>query len=200
MVVNNAGRVRQAPFEDFEPGLADVVFDSQLGGPFNVTRPAWRVMKERGYGRVLNVSSGAGLWGVANMAAYGAAKMAVVGLTRVLAVEGAPLGINVNVIAPNAKTRPGGFGPVSASEGLHEWLSVDKIAPLVAWLVHEDCHVSGECFTVGGGYVGHVVLTVPDLSPENVRDHFDTVMADGPLHGLDVGTGDVARVMEGYDA
>ena len=64
------------------------------------------------------------------MAAYATSKMGVVGLTRALALEGAPLGITVNVIAPSAKTRPGGFGPIPASPRLHEWMSLDQVAAL----------------------------------------------------------------------
>jgi NAD(P)-dependent dehydrogenase (short-subunit alcohol dehydrogenase family) len=205
VLINNAGVVRQAAFEDYVPELTDPVFDSQLGGHFNVTRPAWRAMKEAGYGRIVNLSSGAGLWGVKGMAAYGAAKMGIVGLTRVLAIEGAPHGINANVVAPLAKTRPGGFGPIPASPALHEWLSPEQITPVVAWLVHEGCSATGECFSVGGGYVGRVVVAVNDgwrgdrpLTPEALRDHFDVVMADAPLTGLPPGWGDTDRMLRGY--
>ena len=133
-------------------------------------------MKAQGYGRILNLSSGAGLWGVAGMAGYSTAKMGIVGLTRALAQEGAPHGIRVNAMAPNAKTRPGGFGPIPASPQLHDWLSLDVVAAVAVWLVHEDCDVTGECFTVGGGYVGRVMVAVNDgwrgdrpLTPESVR-------------------------------
>lgn len=206
VVVNNAGVVRQAPFEDYAPELADAVFASQLGGHFNVTRPAWRYMKQQGYGRVLNVSSGAGLWGVPNMSAYATAKIGVVGLTRVLAQEGRAHGINVNVIAPNAKTRPGGFGPIPESPALFGWLSLDMISPLVAWLVHESCDVTGECFSVGGGYIGRVVLAVTNgwrdraMTPEAVGEHFAEVMDDTVLTSMPAGTGDVARMLEGFRA
>jgi NAD(P)-dependent dehydrogenase (short-subunit alcohol dehydrogenase family) len=205
VLVNNAGVVRQSPFEDQGPELSDPVFASQLGGHFNVTRPAWRVMRAAGFGRVINLSSGAGLWGVPGMAAYGAAKMGIVGLTRVLALEGAEHGITVNVVAPCAKTRPGGFGPIPASPSLHAWLSLDVITPVVAWLVHADCTTTGECFSVGGGYVGRVVVAVNDgwrgerpLTPEAVRDHFDVVMADGPLAAPSSAGGDIHRMLDGF--
>jgi NAD(P)-dependent dehydrogenase (short-subunit alcohol dehydrogenase family) len=205
VLINNAGVVRQAPFEDYDPELSGPVFDSQLGGHFNVTRPVWRAMKQAGYGRVLNLSSGAGLWGVPGMAAYSTAKMGIVGLTRVLALEGAEHGITVNVVAPCAKTRPGGFGPIPASPALHEWLSPDVITPVVTWLVHEDCRATGECFSVGGGYVGRVVIAVNEgwrserpLTPEAVRDGFDVIMADGPLAPLPAGSGDLPKMLEGF--
>jgi len=141
---------------------------------------------------------------VPGMAAYATAKMGVVGLTRALALEGAPHGITVNVIAPSAKTRPGGFGPIPASPGLHAWLSLDQVAALAIWLVHDDCTASGECFSVGGGYVGRVVVAVNDglhgrpLTPEIVRDRWAEVMADGPWTPLPAGAGDIGRMLEGY--
>ena len=205
-LINNAGVVRQAPMAEHGPDVWEPVLASQLGGHLNVTRPAWALMAAQGSGRILNVSSGAGLWGVAGMASYATSKMGVVGLTRALALEGAALGISVNVIAPSAKTRPGGFGPIPASPRLHEWMSVDQVAALAVWLVHEDCTATGECFSVGAGYIGRVAVAVNDgfhgrpLSPESVRDAWDQVMADGPWTPLPAGSGDIARMLEGFEA
>ena len=205
VLINNAGVVRSAPFEDYSDELLWPVLESQIGGHFHVTRSAWRAMRAQGYGRVLNLASGAGLWGVPGMTGYSAAKMAIVGLTRALAQEGAPHGIGVNVIAPCAKTRPGGFGPIPESPALFEWLSLDVVAPVATWLVHEDCTASGECFTVGGGYVGRVSVAVNDghrwerpMTAEAVRDGWDTVMADTSWTGLAAGSGDLDRVLEGF--
>lgn len=204
-VVNNAGVVRQAAFEDYDDSLLWPVLESQIGGHFHVTRAAWPAMRAQGYGRVLNLSSGAGLWGVATMAGYSAAKMAIVGLTRALGQEGAPHGITVNAIAPCAKTRPGGFGPIPASPELHAWLSLDVVAPVATWLIHEECTTTGECFTVGGGYAGRVSVAVNEghrwerpLTIEAVRDAWDVVMTDGPWTGLAAGSGDLERVLAGF--
>jgi NAD(P)-dependent dehydrogenase (short-subunit alcohol dehydrogenase family) len=204
-LINNAGVVRQAPMAEHGPDVWEPVLASQLGGHLNVTRPAWAAMAAQGGGRILNVSSGAGLWGVAGMASYATSKMGVVGLTRALALEGAPLGITVNVIAPSAKTRPGGFGPIPASPRLHEWMSLDQVAALAVWLVHEDCTVTGECFSVGAGYIGRVAIAVNEgfhgrpLSPESVRDAWAQIMADGPWTPLPAGSGDIARMLEGFE-
>jgi NAD(P)-dependent dehydrogenase (short-subunit alcohol dehydrogenase family) len=187
------------------PGVWEPVVASQIGGHLNVIRPAWAAMAAQGGGRILNVSSGAGLWGVSGMASYATTKMGIVGLTRALALEGTPLGIGVNVIAPSAKTRPGGFGPVPASPRLHEWMSVDQVAALAVWLVHDDCTTTGECFSVGAGYIGRVMVAVNDgfhgrpLSPESVRDAWEQVMADGPWTPLPAGSGDIPRMLEGFD-
>ena len=163
VVVNNAGQVRMAPFAELTEAQIDAVIDTQLRGALNVSRPAWRVMAERGGGRFVNVASGAAFGGVPGGAVYGMAKMGVIGLTRSMAAEGAPLGIAANVIAPYAKTRPGtGFGPIPWSEGLAEWLHPSLVAPLVGWLAHETCPHNGECFSVGAGHVAGVELVVHD--------------------------------------
>ncbi len=205
VVINNAGVVRQAPFSEYRDALLNPVLESQIGGHFHVTRPAWPIMQEQGFGRVLNLASGAGLWGVAEMTGYSAAKMAIVGFTRALAQEGSEYGISVNVIAPCAKTRPGGFGPIPASDSLNKWLSIDAVAPVAIWLVHEDCGVTGECFTVGGGYVGRISVAVNDgyrwerpLTPETVRDAWDEVMTDDNWKALALGSGDLDRVLKGF--
>ncbi len=205
VLINNAGVVRSSAFEGHDDSLLWPVLESQVGGHFHVTRAAWPAMQAAGYGRVLNLSSGAGLWGVPSMTGYSAAKMAIVGFTRALAQEGAAHGIGVNVIAPCAKTRPGGFGPIPESPALFEWLSLDVVAPVAAWLVHEDCAVSGECFTVGGGYVGRVAVAVNEgrrwerpMTPESVREGWADVMADTGWTGLPAGSGDLDRVFDGF--
>lgn len=184
IVVNNAGVVRQAPIEDMAPHLAQAMLDTHLAGALNVTRPAWRLMKEQGYGRVVNVSSGAAISGVPEMAMYSAVKLGVVGMTRAQALEGAAHGIKVNVVAPYASVRGNPFGPIPWSPALAEWLSPEQVAPLVALLAHEVCPVNGEWFTVGGGYVGRVVLAMNrgykgrPLTPEKLFAEWADVMGD----------------------
>ncbi|MFM8267234.1 MAG: SDR family NAD(P)-dependent oxidoreductase, partial [Ilumatobacteraceae bacterium] len=82
VVINNAGILRDKAFHNMEPDLVDPVIDVHLKGAFNVTRPAWRIMRERGYGRVVSTSSAAGVFGNFGQANYGAAKMGLVGFTR----------------------------------------------------------------------------------------------------------------------
>ncbi len=161
VVVNNAGQVRMAPFAELTEAQIDAVIDTQLRGALNVSRPAWAVMAERGGGRFVNVSSGAAFGGVPGGAVYGMAKMGVIGLTLAMASEGRDAGIVANVIAPYAKTRPEtGFGPFPASAELNEWLHPRLVAPLVGWLAHEACPVTGECFSVGGGHYARVSLEI----------------------------------------
>jgi NAD(P)-dependent dehydrogenase (short-subunit alcohol dehydrogenase family) len=181
ILVNNAGVVRQGPIEDMQDSWCHDLVDTQILGTVNVTRPAWRVMKENGYGRVVNVSSGAA-FGIPGMSLYGAAKLAVVGLTRALSLEGVPHGIRVNVVAPYASVRGNGFGRYKASPELADWLSPEQVAPLVAWLAHTDCPCSGEWFTAGGGHVGRATIAVSDgwmehsHTTEDLAAHWNDVM------------------------
>jgi NAD(P)-dependent dehydrogenase (short-subunit alcohol dehydrogenase family) len=161
VVVNNAGQVRMAPFAELTETQLDAVIDTQLRGALNVSRPAWAVMAGHGGGRFVNVSSGAAFGGVPGGAVYGMAKMGVIGLTLAMASEGSDAGIAANVIAPYAKTRPEtGFGPFPASAELNDWLHPRLVAPLVGWLAHEACPVTGECFSVGGGHYAKVSLEI----------------------------------------
>lgn len=183
IVVNNAGVVRSAPFADLTPDLVRPVLDTQLASIFHVTGPAWRLMAAQGYGRVVNISSGSAWSGVPEFAAYGGAKAGVIGMTRQMATEGAPLGIKVNVVAPYAKTRPGsGFGPIPPSDALNAWMRPEFLTPLIGLLAHEDCPVTGECFAAGAGYVSRVVMTTTqglfdrDMTPATLLRDWDQVM------------------------
>jgi NAD(P)-dependent dehydrogenase (short-subunit alcohol dehydrogenase family) len=206
IVINNAGVVRQSPVEDMEPQLVDAMLDTHLAGTMNVTRPAWRVMKDKRYGRVLHVSSGAAIPGIPRMSVYSAVKLGVVGLARAQALEGAAHGIKVNVIAPYASVRGNDFGAIKWSPALAEWLSPEQVAPLAAFLVHEDCPVTGEWFTVGGGYVGRVTLATNHgfkgrpLTPESLRDRWEEVMGeDADFRITQPGaTGEIRMMMEDF--
>ena len=71
IVINNAGIVRDAPFEDMTPDRLEPLLDVHLRGAFYVTRPAWKVMREQRYGRIVNTCSAAGILGAERMSNYG---------------------------------------------------------------------------------------------------------------------------------
>jgi NAD(P)-dependent dehydrogenase (short-subunit alcohol dehydrogenase family) len=177
VVVNNAGILRDKAFHNMEPDLLNPVLDVHLKGAFHVTKPAWVVMREQGYGRIVSTSSAAGIFGNFGQTNYGAAKMGLVGLTRVLAVEGAKYNIKANAIAPLALTRM----TENIMGGLGDKLDPGLVSPLVAYLAHEDCPVTGQVFSVGGGRVAHVFIGETkgffqhDLTVEAVRDNWGTI-------------------------
>ena len=177
IVINNAGILRDKAFHNMEPDLMNPVLDVHLKGAFHVTQPAWVRMREQGYGRIISTSSAAGIFGNFGQTNYGAAKMGLVGFTRVLAVEGAKYNIKANAIAPLALTRM----TETIMGALGDKLDPGLVSPLVAYLAHEDCPVSGQTFSVGGGRVAHVFIgetqgfTKADLSLEDVRDNWGTI-------------------------
>jgi NAD(P)-dependent dehydrogenase (short-subunit alcohol dehydrogenase family) len=196
IVINNAGIVQDAPFEDMTADLVEPLLDVHLKGAFNVTRPAWKVMREQRFGRILNTCSAAGMLGATGMSNYGAAKTGLIGLTRVLAAEGADRNIKVNAIAPIAYTRmltqsldsAGAPEDPSAQAVLDDLvgqylrkLDPALVAPVAAYLTHRDCSVSGEIYTVSAGHVGRFFIGrtqgfySPTLSIEDVRDHLDEI-------------------------
>jgi NAD(P)-dependent dehydrogenase (short-subunit alcohol dehydrogenase family) len=150
ILVNNAGILRDRALHNLEWADLDAVLDVHLGGAFYVTRPAFRVMRSRCYGRVVMTSSNAGILGNFGQSNYGAAKMGIVGLMNVLKHEGAKYDIKVNTIAPLARTRL-----TEAILGdLVSHLEPALVSPVVAYFCSEQCALSGEIWTVAGGNVG----------------------------------------------
>jgi NAD(P)-dependent dehydrogenase (short-subunit alcohol dehydrogenase family) len=146
-VINNAGVLRDKSFTKLTPQELEIVLDVHLKGAFYVSQPAFRVMKENGFGRFVFTSSAAGLLGNFGQTNYGAAKMGLVGLAHVLAQEGAKYNIKANAIAPIARTRmtESLLGPLADA------LDPECVTPLVVYLVSEACEHTHEIFSVGGG-------------------------------------------------
>jgi NAD(P)-dependent dehydrogenase (short-subunit alcohol dehydrogenase family) len=175
VVINNAGILRDKTFAKLSVAELEAVLDVHLKGAFFVSQPAFRQMKEQGFGRYLFTSSAAGLLGNFGQANYGAAKMGLVGLSSVLAIEGTKYDIKSNVIAPIANTRMTKelLGPMA------DLLAPDCVTPLVTYLVSEQCDLTHEIFSVGGGrYARMFVGVTPGWfagkgatpAPEEVRD------------------------------
>ena len=125
------------------------------------------LLREQAYGRIVSTSSAAGIFGNFGQANYGAAKMGIVGLTRVWAQEGGKYNIRANAIAPVARTRMTEdlLGP------LVEKIDPELVSPVVAYLASEDCQVTGEIYSVGGGRVAaHLHRRGPGLLQEG-PDH-----------------------------
>jgi NAD(P)-dependent dehydrogenase (short-subunit alcohol dehydrogenase family) len=177
IVINNAGILRDKTFHNLTPELLEPVISVHLLGAFYVTLPAWKIMREKGYGRVVNTSSNSGLLGNFGQANYGAAKLGLVGLTRVLANEGKAKGIKANAIAPVAITRMTEelFGDAGVK------MEPSAVTPTVIYLAHESCPVNGEVYSTAGGVVARYFIGLTegwqsaDHTAEDVRDNFDQI-------------------------
>ncbi|NUW45123.1 SDR family oxidoreductase [Nonomuraea rhodomycinica] len=183
IVVNNAGILRDRSFGKMTVEEFDAVLAVHVRGSYLVSRAAYPYMKEAGYGRVVNTSSPAGLFGNFGQANYSTAKMGLVGLTRTIGIEGARNGIKANAIAPVAWTR---MTESLLPAEFEAKFTPERVSALVAYLVHDSCEVSGEVFTVGGGKVARVMVAEgpgwrsDDISPEAVADNWGAIMAEQP--------------------
>lgn len=146
VVVNNAGIVRDRTLLKMEESDFDAVVDTHLKGTFNVTRHAAAHMKEAGWGRIVNITSSAGLRGNFGQTNYGAAKAGIMGMTFVWALELGRHGITVNALAPAGITRM--TASLAGDDGdVPPRLDPSLNAPLVAFLASEHAaHVNGQVF------------------------------------------------------
>ena len=150
ILVNNAGIIRWA-------GLPDVDLDNiarhwavHVAGSFNTTRAAWPHFTDQGYGRIVMTTS-AGVLGLPANLGYATAKGGVIGMTRSLATAGSAHGITINLIAPAAMTRMAGKAPEPSDPDAADPMDPALVAPMVAYLAHEDCPVTGEIYAAGAG-------------------------------------------------
>jgi len=195
VLINNAGILRNAPFEQLPDGTLDAMLDVHLKGAFYVTRPAYSLMKIQGYGRILFASSAAGVFGNAEQAAYGAAKSGLIGLMNVLSQEGRPHGVLCNALLPTAESRMAAqmspaqleaFGALylSAGERLGNSGTPPFVSPMAVFLVSEACRSTHGIYSASLGRYARVFIAAgsgwlgPRTAPPSVEDiaiHFDEI-------------------------
>jgi NAD(P)-dependent dehydrogenase (short-subunit alcohol dehydrogenase family) len=157
VVVNNAGIVEFRPFGELTRADLDRMLAVHVGGSWSVTHAAWCHLAAAGAGRVVMTTSAAGVYGIPNGAHYSAAKAAILGLTRALAIEGAPAGIKVNAVAPLAYTRMAAASQFpEVRERLARIAAPEQVSALVALLVHDSFELSGTVFQAGAGEFAEV--------------------------------------------
>jgi NAD(P)-dependent dehydrogenase (short-subunit alcohol dehydrogenase family) len=188
ILVNNAGgfELPQTSFAGTDPQQRDAIMRQNFTTAWDVTAAAWPHLVSAGYGRIVLFGSPIAIYGAPGFAHYAAAKGAVIGLARTLALEGAAHGITVNVINPLANTR--------MTPGEDDWsrwyessFTVDHVAAVLAWLVDERFTATGQIFSVGGSRVARVYISetsgyvdeAPLTSAAAVAEHFDAVVDDG---------------------
>jgi len=177
ILIHNAGTVRRGSLKELTYDDFEAVLDVHLRGAFHVVRPAFPLMCQAGYGRVVLTSSIGGLYGNHQVANYAAAKAGILGLCNVVALEGADEGVMCNAIVPGAVTR--------MAEGLdtsaYPPMGADLVAPAVGWLAHESCSVTGEFFVAIAGRIARAVVAEspgvyqPSWTVEEVGEQMDRI-------------------------
>ncbi len=155
ILINNAGILRDKSFLKMEPENWRSVLDVHLNGAYHVTRPAFVVMKDKGYGRIVMTTSAAGLYGNFGQSNYTAAKMALIGLMNTLKLEGQKYNIKVNTVAPVAASR---LTEDVLPPDFFKKLKPEFVAPMVLYLSSEECPVTGNIYNAGMGFYNRAAL------------------------------------------
>jgi NAD(P)-dependent dehydrogenase (short-subunit alcohol dehydrogenase family) len=193
VVVNNAGNIRQGLFGEISSTDLDAILQVHIHGAFNITQPAFLVMRDQGYGRIVFTGSSAGAFGSPGLGAYAAGKGGILGLARVVALEGASDGVLANTVLPTGRTRMAGASPVvydkeapvlsPARRAFLDSIKPQFVSPLVTYLSSPECAVTGQVFSAVGKRYARVFMGLArgwvaggaQPTAEDVRDHFGEI-------------------------
>jgi len=193
-LVCNAGILRDRSFAKLTPPDLEAVLDVHLRGAFYCAWPAFRAMKEAGQGSILFTTSASGLFGNFGQSNYCAAKLGVVGLMRVLAIEGRKSGVRVNAISPIASTRLTGRPDAGADDPM----APERATPMAVALSHENSDLTGEIYLAGGGWFSRAYVACTsgwhapegELSAEAILAHMDDIKGGDilePNNAMEIG-------------
>jgi NAD(P)-dependent dehydrogenase (short-subunit alcohol dehydrogenase family) len=182
ILIHNAGNVRYGSLKEISHADFRSVVDVHFMGAFNVVRPAFPLMCAAKYGRVVLTSSIGGVYGNEKVINYAMSKTGMIGLNNVIALEGEADGVKSNIILPGAVTR--------MAEGLditqYPPMGPELVAPMVGWLAHEACSVSGEMMAAVGGRMARMFIAEtpgfyrPSWTIDDIDAHIDDIRAPGP--------------------
>ena len=181
IVINNAGILRDKSFKNMTDADWDIIFRVHNYGAYKVTKAAWPIMTEQGYGRVLFTTSSAGIYGNFGQTNYGSAKLSLVGFANTLSLEGQRKNVLVNTIAPFAASR--------LTEGLlppavFDSLKPEYVSPIVAYLCSEQSDTTGGVYEVGGGFYsslrwertqGKLFRLGREVSPDDIQSSWKQI-------------------------
>ena len=189
-LIHNAGNVRYGSIRDISFEDLNAVIDVHLMGAFNVVKAAFPHMLDANYGRIVLTSSIGGIYGNVRCVNYGMSKSGMIGLNNVTALEGEAHNVKSNIIVPSAVTR--------MAEGLdisqYPPMDPELVAPVVGWLAHEKCSLTGEMLASIAGRVARMFIAEtkgvyrPDWTIDDVDAEMNAVcdksnLQDFGLHG-----------------
>jgi len=194
-VVSNAGIFHTAAFDELTWDDWQRMLRVHLDGAFNLSQPAYRHMKERGYGRFVFIASSAGLFGQPNSAHYAAAKAGTVGLANVIAIEGAEHGILANCVLPFGYSRMvfetvGDREQLEPNPGFLHAIEPDLVVPVVVYLASKANALSHHNFSACAGRFARVFVGLSDgwtagarttPTADDIAENLDAVAAVEPF-------------------
>jgi NAD(P)-dependent dehydrogenase (short-subunit alcohol dehydrogenase family) len=165
-VISNAGIFNSIPFDELSTDDWRRMLSVHLDGGFHLSQPAYRVMKSQGYGRFVFVSSSGGMFGQPLEAHYAAAKAGLVGLTNVIAIEGAEHGIHANTVLPfgfsRMVTETVGDPKALEETGFLKVIKPELVVPIVVFLASRACEVSHHNYSACAGRFARVFVGLGD--------------------------------------
>ncbi|MDQ7785610.1 MAG: SDR family NAD(P)-dependent oxidoreductase, partial [Desulfomonilaceae bacterium] len=194
ILINNAGILRDKTLVKMEPDEWAAVEAVHLHGAYNVTKPAFAVMREQRYGRIIVTTSAAGLYGNFGQTNYSAAKMGLVGMMNTLKLEGEKYNVRTNAIAPIAATR---LTEDILPPDMFDRLRPEFVAPMVLYLCSDACEETGMIFNAGMGCFNRAAVVT---GPGAVVGDGETPPAPEQIASLWDAINDMAGAVESYNA
>ncbi len=190
ILIHNAGNVRYGSLNEISYDDFKAVVDVHLMGAFHVVRAAFPAMTKAGYGRIVLTSSIGGIYGNNNCVNYGMSKSGMIGLNNIAALEGEAVGVKCNIIVPGAVTRMA----EGIDTSIYPPMGPELVAPVVGWLTHESCSITGEMLASVAGRIARAFIAEtpgvyqPAWTMAQVGERIDAIrdknaVLDFGLHG-----------------